>query len=76
MICLWSAFHELTDDAEQLAALGEMYRVLVPGGIAIIEGPTYEPATPDEIRSGARTGPDNRIVVGSDQRPAHRELRA
>jgi ubiquinone/menaquinone biosynthesis C-methylase UbiE len=65
VICLWTSFHELIDDAEQVAALGEMHRVLAPGGIAIIEGPTFEPAAAADILSGARTGPEHRVVVGS-----------
>ena len=64
-ICLWTAFHELIDEREQVAALSEMGRVLAPGGLIIIEGPTYEPATPADMSSGARTGPDHRIVVGT-----------
>ena len=64
VLCLWTAFHELLEDSEQVAALGEMHRVLRPGGVGIIEGPLYEPPTEAEIATGARSGPDSRIAAG------------
>jgi SAM-dependent methyltransferase len=39
VICLWSAFHELLEEREQDAALGEFRRVLAPGGLGLVEGP-------------------------------------
>jgi SAM-dependent methyltransferase len=61
LICLWSAFWELLVEDEQVAALREMRRVLVAGGVGILEGPTYEAPTDEEIASGARSGPGYRI---------------
>jgi ubiquinone/menaquinone biosynthesis C-methylase UbiE len=61
VICLWSAFHELLDYEEQVLALTEMYRVLLPGGWCLIEGPLYRAATAEEVFSGKRFGPDNRV---------------
>ena len=62
VICLWSAFYELLEPDEQIAALREMQRVLQPGGVAIVEGPEFVPATNEDRRSGARSGPDGRLV--------------
>ena len=42
VLCLWSAFHELLEEAEQVAASREMWRVLAPGGFALVEGPPRE----------------------------------
>ncbi len=39
VICLWSAFYEVLDPAEQVRTLAEMWRVLDDGGMALIEGP-------------------------------------
>lgn len=39
VICLWSAFWEVLDPAEQVRTLAEMWRVLDDGGVAVIEGP-------------------------------------
>ena len=58
---LWSAFYELLTEADQLKAILEMYRVLRPGGWALIEGSVYIEATDEEINSGKRYGPDGRI---------------
>ena len=41
VLCLWSAFHELLERAEQSTALAEMWRVLAPGGFGLIEGPRH-----------------------------------
>jgi ubiquinone/menaquinone biosynthesis C-methylase UbiE len=38
VLCLWSAFHELLERDEQSIALGEMWRVLAPGGFGLVEG--------------------------------------
>ena len=62
VICLWSAFHELLEEEEQIQAISGMWRVLRPGGLALIEGPLYEAPGEEEIRSGARRGPDHRIA--------------
>jgi SAM-dependent methyltransferase len=64
-ICLWSAFHELLDGDEQTRTISEMWRVLRPGGFALIEGPLYEEPTEAEIQTGARRGPDHRIAWGA-----------
>jgi len=62
VLCLWTTFSELLDAREQLSALTEVVRVLRPGGWALIEGPIYREATPDEIASGERCGPGNRLI--------------
>ena len=62
VVCLWTAFHELLEEAEQVAALREMVRVLRAGGVGVIDGPAYEDATDEAIASGARRGPDHRVV--------------
>ena len=62
VLCLWTAFYELTQHDEQVAALGEMHRVLAPGGIAIVEGPTYEDSLALQGDRGARPGAGQRIV--------------
>lgn len=61
VLCLWSAFRELLEPEEQSRALAGMYRVLKPGGWALLEGPVYSAATDDEIDSGHRYGPEQRI---------------
>jgi Methyltransferase domain len=60
---LWSAFYELLSSAEQLAAVRDITRVLRPGGWALVEGPPYAPATPDDLRTGRRYGPEGRIAA-------------
>jgi SAM-dependent methyltransferase len=64
VICLWSAFNELLDEAEQLAAVKEMRRVLVQGGLLLIEGRPYREATEQEIANGTRRGPEHRVEWG------------
>jgi SAM-dependent methyltransferase len=64
VICLWSAFNELLDGSEQLAAVKEMRRVLVQGGLLLIEGRPYHEATEQEIASGTRRGPEHRVEWG------------
>ena len=61
VLCLWSAFHELLNESEQERALREMWRVLAPGGLAIIEGASYTPPTEAEILAGERTGDGHRV---------------
>lgn len=39
VICLWSAYYEVLDPAEQVRTLAEMWRVLDDGGLAVVEGP-------------------------------------
>jgi SAM-dependent methyltransferase len=39
VICLWSAYYEVLDPADQVRTLAEMWRVLSPGGLTLIEGP-------------------------------------
>ena len=39
VLCLWSAFHELLEEDEQVRAIAEMSRVLAPGAFALVEGP-------------------------------------
>jgi 2-polyprenyl-3-methyl-5-hydroxy-6-metoxy-1,4-benzoquinol methylase len=61
IVCLWTAFYELLRVDEQEAALSEMWRVLAPGGSAIVEGPVYVEATPAEIASNERQATDQRV---------------
>lgn len=61
VLCLWSTFHELLKVQEQVQAVKEMQRVLCPGGWCLIEGPLFRPATAEEIASGQRRGPKNRV---------------
>lgn len=63
VLCLWTAFHELLEEAEQVAALREMRRALRPGGVGVIDGPTFEPPTAAAIASGARSGSGLRIAA-------------
>jgi ubiquinone/menaquinone biosynthesis C-methylase UbiE len=46
VLCLWSAFYELLEEHEQVQALAEMWRVLAPGGFALVEGPLPPDALP------------------------------
>lgn len=39
IICLWSAYYEVLEVADQTEVLAEMWRVLDDGGLALIEGP-------------------------------------
>jgi len=39
VICLWSAYHEVLDPADQVAVISEIWRVLDQDGLALIEGP-------------------------------------
>lgn len=64
IICLWSAFNELLEEAEQIRTISEMWRVLDFGGFSLIEGRPYEEPSPVEIASGARRGPEYRIEWG------------
>ena len=64
VICLWSAFHELLEVEGQRETIGEMWRVLRPGGFALIEGPLYEEPSAEDIATGARRGPEHRIAWG------------
>jgi SAM-dependent methyltransferase len=56
VICLWSAYYEVLDPADQVRTLAEMWRVLAVGGLALIEGP-LPPATGTEL-------PEDRIDRG------------
>jgi ubiquinone/menaquinone biosynthesis C-methylase UbiE len=63
VLCLWTTFCELLDPLEQMSTLSEMLRVLRPGGWAVVEGPPYREATPDELASGRRCGPGDRLLL-------------
>jgi len=62
LICLWSAFFELLEETEQVEAIGEMWRVLRPKGLTLIEGPVYRESTDEETQEGIRRGPEGRIA--------------
>jgi SAM-dependent methyltransferase len=51
VICLWSAFYEVLDPADQVQTLAEMVRVLGRGGLALIEGP-LRPGPHEELPTG------------------------
>jgi len=61
VLCLWSAFHELLEVEAQVAAISEIWRVLVGHGFGLIEGPCYTPPPAEEIASGERRGPEHRV---------------
>ena len=46
LICLWSAFNELLEEAEQIRTIAEVWLVLDLGGFSLIEGRPYEEPTP------------------------------
>lgn len=48
VICLWSAFYEVLNPADQVRTVAGMWRVLSNGGLALIEGPP-PPGTNDEL---------------------------
>ena len=62
VVCLWSAFHELLEEEAQTRTVAEMWRVLRPGGFALVEGPLFTEPTAADVASGARRGPDRRIA--------------
>ena len=63
-ICLWSAFNELLEEDEQTRAIREMWRVLRPGGVGVVEGRPYTEPSGSDIESGARRGPEHRVEWG------------
>jgi 2-polyprenyl-3-methyl-5-hydroxy-6-metoxy-1,4-benzoquinol methylase len=65
VICLWSAFNEVLDEDAQVRTISEMWRVLRPGGFALIEGMLYEEASAQAVETGARSGPEHRVALGS-----------
>lgn len=54
VICLWSAYFEILDPADQVLTLAEMRRVLGDNGLALVEGP-LPPAT-------ASTAPNDHVA--------------
>jgi SAM-dependent methyltransferase len=64
VICLWSAFNELLEEEEQVQSISEMWRVLRPGGVALVEGRSYTEPSADEIASGARRRLEHRVEWG------------
>jgi ubiquinone/menaquinone biosynthesis C-methylase UbiE len=53
-ICMWSAFIEIVDHADQVKVLCEIIRVLAPGGIALFDMPT--PLSLDDDPESASKG--------------------
>ena len=75
VLCLWSAFHELLTEEEQISAVLEINRVLRPGGWALIEGPPYIEATSEEIATHKRYGVDNRLSADAVEGLANHHFR-
>jgi ubiquinone/menaquinone biosynthesis C-methylase UbiE len=61
IICLWSAFHELLTKKEQLQAIRSMQYVLKKGGVAMIEGASYERPSKRAIKERQFYGHQHRI---------------
>src|SRR4051812_5947191 len=61
-VCLWSAFHELLEEDAQACAVRELWRVLAPGGLALVEGPVFVEPTAAEVETGERRGPEHRVA--------------
>lgn len=59
VLCLWSAFHELLVEPEQRRALHEMWRVLAPDGLCLIEGAPYEEAEAHRVHHDVVDGRPN-----------------
>jgi len=75
VLSLWSAFYELLENAEQVAALHEMHQVLMPGGIGVIEGPTPRSADRCGDRRRRPSGPGGPHLRGARRRPADGTVR-
>lgn len=52
ILCMWSAFVELTKDSDQKKAIKEMIRVLDKGGFALLEIPKPNRSTKDFAKKG------------------------
>jgi SAM-dependent methyltransferase len=61
-VCLWSAFHELLEEDAQACAVGELWRVLARGALALVEGPVFVEPTAAEVTSGERRGREHRVA--------------
>jgi len=47
--CVWASFNFLISRSDQMIALDEMHRILIPGGRALIECPLHLSAAPVQI---------------------------
>lgn len=64
IICMWSAFLELSNNKDQLMAIKEMKRILIKGGFAFIEMPV--PLTKTRIVEDKKMG--DRFILKKGQR--------
>ena len=70
VLCLWLTFHELLQENEQRTALRAMNRILVPGGLGLLDGPPFHKQGDDEPISGFTSPTDDTdeelAVIGFD----------
>ena len=62
VLCLWSSFVHLLARAEQVRALAEMVRVLVKGGLAVVEVNNGEAIALQRLLRREGAGPDRRVA--------------
>ena len=61
VICYWGVFNHLLTESDQIDALNEMYRILKPKGIALIEMGDVEQERYQHHRATVGYGHENRI---------------